>query len=213
MMNYEPGSQFAEVPIFPLPDVVLFPGAVLPLHIFEPRYRTMVESALSTDRLICMVNVIEDKPNDALGHPAIRDIAGLGEIIDHERLPDGRYHLMLMGRCRVNLKELAFLPPFRRACASVLTSHGPEPDETERAVLQTAIQHRISRVRTRHPDFAFEYPDTLPVSQVVDLCGQYLITDGDIRQKLLETLNVTTRIQTCIEALLDHPPSSRHDVN
>jgi ATP-dependent Lon protease len=212
MTTFNSGAQFAEVPVFPLPHVVLFPGAVLPLHIFEPRYRSMTEAALGTDGLICMANIVEAAPVDYTGQPVISTVAGLGEIVDHERLPDGRFHLLLMGRCRVNLKELDFRPPFRRACASVLTSIGAEPDDTERTILRTAIAQQVHRVREAHPDFAFEYPDALPTSQLVDLCGQYLIADAHARQQLLETLDVNLRLQRCLAALLDHPTLQR-DVN
>lgn len=212
MTTFNSGAQFAEVPVFPLPRVVLFPGAVLPLHVFEPRYRSMTEAALESDRLICMANIVEAAPTDHTGQPTFSPIAGLGEIVDHERLPDGRFHLLLMGRCRVNLKELDFRPPFRRACASVLTSVGAEPDETERTILRTAIAQQVHRVRELHSDFAFEYPDSLPTSQLVDLCGQYLIADTDARQRLLETLDVNLRLQLCLAALLDHPAPQR-DVN
>lgn len=212
MTAFSPGAQFAEVPVFPLPHVVLFPGAVLPLHIFEPRYRTLTEFALASDRLICMANIVEAAPFDHTGQPAIATIAGLGEIVDHERLPDGRFHLLLMGRCRVNLKELDFRPPFRRACASVLSPVGIEPDDTERTVLRSAIAQQVHRVREAHPDFAFEYPEKLPTSQLVDLCGQYLIADARARQRLLETLDVNLRLQLCLAALLDHPTPQR-DVN
>lgn len=213
MTAFSPGAQFAEVPVFPLPHVVLFPGAVLPLHIFEPRYRTMTEVALASDCLICMANIVDAKPTEPTALPTISTIAGLGEIVDHERLPDGRFHLLLMGRCRVNLKELDFVPPFRRACASVLSSFGAEPSETERTVLRTAIARQVQRVREAHPDFAFEYPDALPTSQLVDLCGQYLIADAHTRLALLETLDVNARLQLCLAALLDRPAPQRLDVN
>jgi ATP-dependent Lon protease len=213
MTAFNSGAQFAEVPVFPLPHVVLFPGAVLPLHVFEPRYRTMMEVALESDRLICMANIVETAPFDYTGQPKISSVAGLGEIVDHERLPDGRFHLLLMGRCRVNLKELDFRPPFRRACASVLASLGVEPDDTERTVLRTAIAQQVHRVREEHPDFAFDYPDALPTSQLVDLCGQYLIADAHARQQLLETLDVNLRLQRCLAALFDRPAPQRRDIN
>lgn len=213
MTSFKAGAQFAEVPVFPLPRVVLFPGAVLPLHIFEPRYRMLMEEALAGERLICMANLQEREPLDALGQPSICNVAGLGEIVDHERLADGRFHLLLMGRCRVHLKELDFRPPFRRACASVLAAFGDEPDATERKVLRAAIQQRVARIRAVHSEFGFEYPDTLSASQLVDMCGQYLIADGDVRQQLLETLDTKLRLQLCIAALLDSPGSSRRAVN
>jgi Lon protease-like protein len=213
MTTFSPGAQYAEVPVFPLPHVFLFPGAVMPLHIFEPRYRAMTQSALSSDRLICMANIVEDAAPDESGNPAIARIAGLGEIVNHEKLADGRYYLLLQGRCRVHLKELEFRPPYRRACAAVLASTGEEPSETERIVLRAAIQQNITRERETHPDFAFEYPETIPTSQLVDLCGQHLIEEVAVRQRLFETLDVEARLQSCIEALLGQSASSKQMSN
>jgi Lon protease-like protein len=92
-----PGS----IPIFPLPGVVLLPGTLLPLHIFEPRYRAMVADALAGDRLIgmAMIRGIES----ASSPPAVHAIGGAGEIVESQELEDGRYNIVLEGKFRYRI--------------------------------------------------------------------------------------------------------------
>lgn len=93
-----------QAPIFPLPNVVLFPHALLPLHIFEPRYRQMTADALEGEHLIAMGLMrrgFESLPLPA--KPPLHGIMGLGKIIAHEKLDDGRYYVVLRGIARVKL--------------------------------------------------------------------------------------------------------------
>jgi uncharacterized protein len=86
-----------EIPLFPLPNVVLFPAALLPLHIFEPRYRAMVDDALEGERLIGMVML---RPGWEIAYeraPAVYPVGCAGFITHADRLPDGRYNIMLRG--------------------------------------------------------------------------------------------------------------------
>ena len=85
------------IPIFPLPNVVLFPNVFLPLHIFEPRYREMVADALDGDRMIGMVLLRPGWESDYEGRPPVFPIGCAGLITHHERLPDGRYNIILRG--------------------------------------------------------------------------------------------------------------------
>src|ERR1700722_7371434 len=89
--------------LFPLPDVGLFPHAVLPLHIFEPRYRQMTEDALARDKLVTIVQWRAPFPTEKGAEPALEEIGCLGRILQHERLPDGRFNFLLLGRKRVRL--------------------------------------------------------------------------------------------------------------
>jgi len=89
-----------EIPLFPLSNVVLFPGVQAPLHIFEPRYRQMMEAALGGERSIGMVVVHPQHQLDMGGEPPIFDVGCAGFIARHERLADGRYHLVLEGTQR-----------------------------------------------------------------------------------------------------------------
>ena len=85
------------IPIFPLPNVVLFPHVFLPLHIFEPRYRAMVADALEGDRLIGMVLLRPGWEGRYDGRPPVYPIGCAGVITHHDRLPDGRYNIVLRG--------------------------------------------------------------------------------------------------------------------
>jgi Lon protease-like protein len=97
------------MPIFPLDQVTLLPQQVLPLHIFEPRYRQMVEHALDGAGQIAMAVLVEDGWRDEVGahpgRPAIRPAVCVGQIVQHEKLDDGRYNLLLQGVCRARVVE------------------------------------------------------------------------------------------------------------
>jgi Lon protease-like protein len=90
------------VPIFPLPDVVLFPEVRLPLHIFEPRYRAMIEDALVGDRVIGMT-LLRPGAEAVLPSAPIFEVGCAGPIVDCRRLPDGRFHLVLVGTRRFRI--------------------------------------------------------------------------------------------------------------
>src|SRR5947207_3886214 len=109
------------LPLFPLPNVVLFPNVFLPLHIFEPRYREMVADALSTDRMIGMVLLRPGWERDYEGRPPIYPIGCSGVITHADRLADGRYNIVLRGldRFRV-IEEDASRSSYRRAIVEPL---------------------------------------------------------------------------------------------
>ena len=86
-----------EIPIFPLPNVVLFPSALIPLHIFEPRYRALVADALESERLIGMVMLRPGWETQYDGVPDVYPIGCAGFITHADRLPDGRFNIMLRG--------------------------------------------------------------------------------------------------------------------
>ena len=116
-----PASALEALPIFPLRGVVLFPGGLLPLHVFEPRYRAMLRDCLATHRCMAMAFVLDDDPAvDATALPRIAEVAGVGLVAHHTMLDDGRSNIVLEGRARVALDELPFAPPYRRARARIL---------------------------------------------------------------------------------------------
>src|SRR5260221_6462218 len=88
------------VPLFPLPNVVLLPRAVLPLHIFEERYKQMTADVLRGHRQIAMALLNRGWEKDYYGRPAIEPVVCVGTILSHERLPDGRYNFLLQGHTR-----------------------------------------------------------------------------------------------------------------
>jgi Lon protease-like protein len=99
--THEPPTRF---PIFPLPNVVLFPDTRLPLHIFEPRYRQMTADALAGDGYIGMV-LLRDAASVAEPAPPVFQVGGLGRIDESSRLDDGRYELLLTAVRRFRILE------------------------------------------------------------------------------------------------------------
>jgi len=120
--------------LFPLPEVVLLPGTLLPLHIFEPRYRAMVEDSLEGDHLIGMA-MLEPGWEEGGDSPRIHSVGGAGEIVESEKLPDGRYNILLEGRFRYRvLNEQDASTPYRIASVEEIASIPfPTAEDEDRA--------------------------------------------------------------------------------
>jgi ATP-dependent Lon protease len=199
------------LPIFPLPTV-LFPGALMPLHIFEPRYRAMVRDALESHRALAVVLVTDPEKLDAHGHPQIASIAGAGVIIDHTELSSGRFNILVRGRARVHLDELPFGPkPYRLARATVLTPPPGEATAADLSALISAATAFTTRVRERDPSFEFPLPRDAAAGVVADLCAHHLVLDARERQLALETLEVGPRVRRVAEALALQRLALSHD--
>ncbi|MBI4266193.1 MAG: LON peptidase substrate-binding domain-containing protein [Acidobacteria bacterium] len=128
------------IPLFPLPEAVLFPGVARPLFIFEPRYREMVADALTGDRIIGMVLLRPGFEKDYEGRPPIYEIGCAGEIEEYEQLPDGRYTIVLRGLTKFRVVGEDQRRVYRLARVEVM----PEvPTEEELAPL-SALRQRLS---------------------------------------------------------------------
>jgi Lon protease-like protein len=125
------------IPLFPLPGVVLFPGALLPLHIFEPRYRAMVADALSGDRTIGMAMMMPGWEHGG-ETPAIFPVGGAGRIVDSEELPDGRYDIVLEGDFRYRILGESAPAPYRIASVEEVESVPFASEAEARRVSQEA---------------------------------------------------------------------------
>ncbi|MFO0754861.1 MAG: LON peptidase substrate-binding domain-containing protein [Byssovorax sp.] len=198
------------LPLFPLPTV-LFPGAMLPLHIFEPRYRAMIRDVLDTHQTLSVVLVTDPTKVDEHGHPEIAKIAGVGTVIDHVELPSGRFNILLRGRARVHLDELPFVTPYRRAQATVLTPPPGEVSPRDLSSLISAASAFTARVRERDPSFELSLPKDAPAALLADLCAHHLLLDANERQAVLETLDVQARVRRVAEALTLQRLTLSHD--
>ena len=122
------------IPLFPLPEVVLLPGTLLPLHVFEPRYRAMVADALEADRTIGMAMLKAGSDAAAPAAP-IHRVGTAGEIVESEALPDGRYNILLEARYRFRVLDEEPPAPYRVArVEEIPTGSFREPAEGERLV-------------------------------------------------------------------------------
>ena len=189
------------LPVFPLPQTVLFPGALLPLHIFEPRYRAMVKDVLATNKALAIALIRETGERDGNRNPPIEAVAGVGLIIDHAELADGRYNILLRGRARVQLEELPFVPPYRRARATLLHSTVGEPPPRDVAALLASAAAFAADIRARDPEFDFRIPPHTSAAAACDLASHHLVLDARERQSILETLDVAVRLRRTTESL------------
>ena len=174
-----------DLPLFPLPNVVLFPDVCLPLHIFEPRYRQMLAHALHGDRLIGMVLLKPGYPADYEGHPPVYEIGCAGLITHAERLPDGRSSIVLHGLQKFRITGENHDLAYRRA--SVETLLDPLCDN-DRAALRDARQ-RLEALVGPVIDASgadVHIPPSIPDHELVNALAQYLPLEPVEKQALLE---------------------------
>jgi Lon protease-like protein len=138
-----------------LPNVVHFPHLLLPLHIFEPRYRRMVADCLAGDRLLAMALL---KPgwdaSAAFPRPDVFEMACLGRITAEQRLPDGRYYLVLQGLCRAKIVSEEHLDlPYRTARMELCSDYYPDPPSVDRDQQQQQMRDGFRKL---HSDINLE---------------------------------------------------------
>lgn len=193
--------------LFPLPGLVFFPHTILPLHIFEPRYRQLTEDALAEgDRLITMVQERADAPSSLGGVPAIEEVACLGRIFQHQRLPDGRFNLLLLGLKRVRLtRELATEKLYRVAEAEAMEDQelGPPEGDHRRNDLDHLFREVVTRLGSgpKEADLKAILETSLPLGPLTDLIGYTLGLPAEEKQRLLAEARVTHRADALLEIL------------
>jgi Lon protease-like protein len=188
----------ARLPLFPLPNVVLFPNALLPLHIFEDRYRVMVRDLLAGERHLVM-GFIQPDARDDDPRPLVAPIAGVGEVVMAHELPDGRFNLIVRGRVRVRIdRELDSDRPYRLVAASALpdTVAG---DANELRDAEQALRALLEQLADAIPDGSEPLREVVGAAQtpteLADVIASELIPNAALRQQLLETLDVGKRIE------------------
>jgi hypothetical protein len=193
------------LPIFPLPNVVLFPNVFLPLHIFEPRYREMVADAMKSDRMIGMVLLRPGWQPDYDGRPSVYPIGCSGVITHADELPDGRYHIVLRGVERFRILEEDHRLSYRRAQIE------PLPDaaccaedkaslQTQRAKLNALLAPAIERSIADISGEA-KIPAAMPDEDLVNALAQYLDLEPLEKQALLELQSLRSRAESLVELL------------
>jgi Lon protease-like protein len=194
----ELAAALRHLPMFPLPGVVLFPHALLPLHIFEDRYRAMTRDVLAGRRCLA-VGLIAPGENVEADKPAVRRVAGVGEIVMAHELPDGRYNLVLRGRARVRIdEELDSDRPYRVVSATALPDL-PSADDGDLVEAAETLRALVGRLADaipeggellRHVVAAQETP-----VELVDVVAAALVDDAGLRQRLLETREIGKRLE------------------
>ena len=189
------------IPLFPLPGVVLLPGTILPLHIFEPRYRAMVADALVGNRMIGMA-MLKPGWEEVEESPAVHEVGGAGEIVESERLDDGRYNVLLEGRFRYRiLKEEPEGTPYRTASVEEIASipFGSSDEETRVSRMALSLYEKIRGQLDLPP-----IPDGLlsPERLASEMALRLRCTPEEL-QAWLETDSLSARFGTLVGRMLE----------
>jgi Lon protease-like protein len=201
-----------EIPLFPLDSVVLFPKLRAPLHIFEPRYRQMMEAALAGSRTLGMVAVLPEHRAELSGSPPLFEIGCAGFIEAWERLADGRFNLVLHGTQRFRI--LREIPPaagrsYRIAEAEMLVDAPPRPADVAalrgaRERVLAALAQILARAGSPPEELAAERLAALDPDTFTSTLCQILGFPVEEKQGLLQADGVLSRLETLEGVLQFH---------
>jgi ATP-dependent Lon protease len=183
-----------EIPAMTMPDVAFFPQALLPLHIFEPRYRAMLTDVLGTNRLMVVAGM--DSRGGAAETP--HRIAGVGIVRACQKNPDGTSDLLIQGLCRVAITGIVREEPYRRIRIKPLASQpGADAEENTRSRNELArlIRQKL-KLSAGSSGQMTEFLKTIDDPETfVDVAAFSLCDNPTMKQRLLETLDVHRRLK------------------
>jgi Lon protease-like protein len=197
--------------VFPLPNLVMFPHVMQALHIFEPRYKAMLEEAIESDRLIALGVLAPGWEQEYEGRPTLRSNACLCRVATHQRGPDGTYNVLLLGVRRLRLvRELPPKKLFRVVESEIMEDLVPDdatPDDA--AQLQHQLLAAFKRAMPKIPD-AYEQLDQLLGSQITlgmlaDIVAYTIDLDFEWKMRLLAECDVFSRARLLLEAIAGRP--------
>jgi Lon protease-like protein len=193
-----------QLPVMPLPGAVLFPHALLPLYIFEPRYRKMLEHALQQHRIFCVALVKPSCP-DWHAQEDFFHLATAGLIRACVERSDGTSNLILQGLQRVRLTSFEQEKPFPIACVDTVESRDPTTVETEAlgakvVELYRGLKHDRRHLPAKLDGYLSELRD---LEMLADLMGSTFVDDPLRRQRLLEERSLNQRLRFLIKYLRD----------
>jgi Lon protease-like protein len=195
----------AAVPLFPLPNVVLFPRAVLPLHIFEERYKQMTADVLDGHRQIAMALLTRGWEKDYYGRPAVESVVCVGTILSHEQLPDGRYNFLLRGHTRARIVGEVGEEPYRQgALEPMLESHAGEMALREaRERLIEMFKRDAYAALPGGAQIRQMLGTDVPTAAIADLLAFNVLGDDQValKQSLLAEADVQRRVWRLVEEL------------
>jgi Lon protease-like protein len=191
------------VPIFPLPDVTLFPHTLLPLHVFEARYRLLVIDALERNRRLAVARLRPGYEATYAGKPPVHTMAGLGEIVSCERLANGRYNILLRGEARLRIEqELPTDTLYRVVTGRRLDDHQPAADVAAGLARIRAACRGLLGALARPADLLdTALAEGQAPGVIADRIAAAVLPDADMRQHLLETLDVAARVAQVADAV------------
>jgi Lon protease-like protein len=198
----------AIIPIFPLPNVVLFPGVLLPLHIFEPRYREMVQDAAATHEVIGMTLLRGDWQPRYYTNPDIFEIGCAGQIVKREALPDGKFNILLHGLREFTVRRHILEKAYRQAEVSWRTGgHGSiDPLRRERLI---QLLEEFLKAQPSTPAHHILHDPSLSGELLVNFFSYALEIAPLEKQDLLQAHSLALRAERLTEIIEFHLEESR----
>ncbi|MGQ0508057.1 MAG: LON peptidase substrate-binding domain-containing protein [Myxococcaceae bacterium] len=188
--------------VFPLPSVVMLPGSVVPLHIFEPRYRAMVKDALDGDGIIAVGQLQPGWESNYSGRPALHPLCCTGIILWHEQLPDGRYNLLLQGTSRFRIDaELPAKEAYREVRGAAL--HDPEYAGPEVDLLREAVLELTGRVPPPAAEALAQVAARASGGALADAVAAALVGEAPRRYEVLCELDPRRRLRSVLSDVAD----------
>ena len=194
-MTYQEIEIPREVPVMTLSQTVLFPQAMMPLFIFEPRYREMLSTVLEGDRIFA-VAALDERDEDAEVLETPYSIAGVGVVRACKQNPDGTSNLILQGLARVELENFVCEEPYRCARIQQLISESDGSEETLGSIQPTllALVQIQMRLGAEISQEVLQFLSNLKEPEsVLDLAIYTLCPSGSFKQDLLETRGILAR--------------------
>ena len=202
------------MPLFPLDAALLLPQQILPLHIFEERYRRMVDDALDGPGQVAMAVFLGDRwKQEYHGRPPLRPAVCIGQVVQHERLPDGRYNLLLQGVCRARILRELPASEKRLYRAALLRPVGVADEEEDSSLdgvrrwLDDALaEGPLTQMAASEAVLQYVRNDEIPTSALLELVSFTMTNDPELRYRLLEEGNAARRarmLQDELEGLRD----------
>jgi len=187
-------SAAAALKVFPLPSIVLFPGMMLPLHIFEQRYRELLKDCLQSDKVMVLAQLEPGWERHYADRPRLRPIACAGIVVWQQAFPDGRYNIIVHGAVRVRiLEELAPRKLYREVQARVIPDPvqvAPEEEQLRQAVLELS-----GRLPQPFGDSLLQSAARTRGGSLADAVAAIVVSDVERRQQLLGELDVPQRLR------------------
>ena len=194
-----------QLPVFPLPNCVLLPGGLLPLHIFEPRYRALAKACIAGNGVMGVARLMPGYGSTAAAKPAIFTTLGVGQIVCSEELPDGRFMLLLRGIGRAQVQhELTLTDDGYRQFNCQQLGNVPSvasDQELHRHQELIALCDQISLHLADAGQQLCELARTPCPGFAADAVAAAITIDADDRQRMLETASVMARLEFAISGL------------
>ncbi len=205
-LSFDADNFSGKARLFPLPNLVLFPHVMQPLHIFEPRYRAMMEEAIETDQLMTLALFAPGWENNYEGRPPLLPMACLGRIATHQRLPDNRFNLLLLGLKRVRMvRELPPVKLFREAQVEICEDIYSSATAPTRGGLQKQLVDSFKSILPTLGEAQQQVDELLgnnvPLGVLTDIVSYTLDLGRSLKEQLLHECNVDRRAALLVDFL------------